>query len=241
MADRRHTAQTDADGVITSGWLYKMTPSSMSVSTKFKKRWFMVQNTPDGQQLTYCKAPDDPELTKTAPLVTLIAALPPPPIARIRRAPNPRPCFCCAAALCMALVSQKINEVLTVHEGFSEGKYSCGMEHCEFQISTEHKTILFRAMTSEERDMWVSLLRPTMQGYLLKSRLTQQLKLQTRWFVLKAGKLYYFKSPTDTKSCKAPFAVHSIVTQTKAESGSADERCAGPKHLDPGLIRQSVP
>ena len=74
MADgsqRRHTFLTDADGVIREGWLFKMTPHSMGITKdKFKKRWFMVQATPTGEIITYCKAPDDREtLTKTAPLV----------------------------------------------------------------------------------------------------------------------------------------------------------------------------
>ena len=64
-------------------------------------------------------------------------------------------------------MNQLLDEVLTVCEGFSDKKHSCGLEHCEFQVVTERSVLLFRAMTREERDAWVGHLRPTRQGYLL--------------------------------------------------------------------------
>ena len=50
---------------------------------------------------------------------------------------------------------QPLDDVLTVHEGFSDKKYSCGLEHCEFQITTERQVLLFRAGSREERDAWI--------------------------------------------------------------------------------------
>ena len=64
--------------------------------------------------------------------------------------------------------------MLTVHEGFSDKKYSCGLEHCEFQITTERQVLLFRAGSREERDAWIENLKPIMQGYLLHALITAQ-------------------------------------------------------------------
>ena len=69
--------------------------------------------------------------------------------------------------------SQPLDDVLTVHEGFSDKKYSCGLEHCEFQITTERQVLLFRAQSREERDAWIENLKPIMQGYLLHALITQ--------------------------------------------------------------------
>ena len=41
--------------------------------------------------------------------------------------------------------------------------------------------------------------------------------------MLKANKLFYFKSPKDTKPCKDSMMMENIVVQTKAECGSTDE------------------
>eukprot|EP01043_Picozoa_sp_COSAG02_P009148 COSAG02_NODE_306_length_25175_cov_76.540118_9_plen_112_part_00 len=60
-----------------------------------------------------------------------------------------------------------------MHEGFSDKKYSCGLEHCEFQITTERQILLFRAGSREERDAWIENLKPIMQGYLLHALITQ--------------------------------------------------------------------
>ena len=73
----------------------------------------------------------------------------------------------------LARVSQPLDDVLTVHEGFSDKKYSCGLEHCEFQITTERQVLLFRAGSREERDAWIENLKPIMQGYLLHALITQ--------------------------------------------------------------------
>ena len=63
--------------------------------------------------------------------------------------------------------AQPLDDVLTVCEGFSDKKHSCGLEHCEFQITTEKHVHLFRAMDVEARDTWIRHLRPSRQGYLL--------------------------------------------------------------------------
>jgi hypothetical protein len=65
---------------------------------------------------------------------------------------------------------QPLDDILTVCEGFSDKKHSCGLEHCEFQITTERNVLLFRAMSREERDAWVQHLRPSRQGYLLHTK-----------------------------------------------------------------------
>ena len=71
-------------------------------------------------------------------------------------------------------IPQPLDDVLTVHEGFSDKKYSCGLEHCEFQITTERQVLLFRAGSREERDAWIENLKPIMQGYLLHALITAQ-------------------------------------------------------------------
>ena len=81
---------------------------------------------------------------------------------------------CVRLRLTLACASQPLDDVLTVHEGFSDKKHSCGLEHCEFQITTERQVLLFRAGSREERDAWIENLKPIMQGYLLHALITAQ-------------------------------------------------------------------
>ena len=81
---------------------------------------------------------------------------------------------CVRLRLTLACASQPLDDVLTVHEGFSDKKHSCGLEHCEFQITTAGgQPLLFRAMSREERDAWIGHLKPRLQGYLLHTQLAQ--------------------------------------------------------------------
>eukprot|EP01043_Picozoa_sp_COSAG02_P050861 COSAG02_NODE_5281_length_4474_cov_265.284114_1_plen_268_part_00 len=186
---------------IAEGWLHKRSSNHHLHKDKFVKRWFMIENTAVGPALSYCPSPDDRTLSKD-PLVRRPASSHAaarlssrrPCCARRSsargmgsRAAGASPCASSAATLEPRLDrliqkadpsdapvrSQPLDDVLTVHEGFSDKKYSCGLEHCEFQITTERQVLLFRAGSREERDAWIENLKPIMQGYLLHALITQ--------------------------------------------------------------------
>jgi len=133
---------------------------------------------------------------------------------------------CVRLRLTLACASQPLDDVLTVHEGFSDKKHSCGLEHCEFQITTAGgQPLLFRAMSREERDAWIGHLKPRLQGYLLHTQLAQggYKQFKTLWYVLKTHRLHCFKKPADTKVAMAALNLASVVLKTKEESGIDSE------------------
>lgn len=245
------TAVTSGE-YLAEGWLHKRSSNHLH-KDKFVKRWFMIEDTAAGPALSYCPTPEDRTLSKD-PLVRSVGPALPAPcvllVARRNRTAQPTTPLPAAVAgaralgaanlthasdlrtdtprslfLSVCVCVQLLDDVLTVHEGFSDKKYSCGLDHCEFQITTADKVLLFRAMTREERDAWIENLKPILQGYLLHSMLgAQGMKpFKTMWFVLKSNKLHCFKKPDDIKVAMTSLTISSLVLRTKEEAGSTDE------------------